>query len=199
MKNLKERVNTLLNIYKDYLSYDFYAKRASLRFSNKQFLFFHFCLIGSRKGISPNPLFDSNWYSRTYKTENLTPFFHYIKRGWKLENDPHPLFSISHYLKTNRDVAINGIEPLRHYLRYGFRENRPISDWFLPSEAEEIYGFSGNRYQILELLFDPDNLGLLPGNSSSISPVDHLKMVKYTNSKRLDRIDDEVKRRFSIE
>ncbi|MHB2208474.1 glycosyltransferase [Methylobacterium sp. CM6257] len=40
------------------------------------------------------------------------------------------LFSSAHYLEINPDVAAGGLDPLEHYLRYGWKERRSISEDF---------------------------------------------------------------------
>jgi hypothetical protein len=42
-------------------------------------------------------------------------------------------FNAAYYLRTNPDVHAAGVDPLLHYITYGWREGRPPNDWFNPS------------------------------------------------------------------
>jgi GT2 family glycosyltransferase len=54
-----------------------------------------------------------------------SPVNHYLEVGWRLGLDPAPWFSTSGYLADNPDVALRGLNPFFHYLRYGRKEGRP--------------------------------------------------------------------------
>ncbi|HST27150.1 MAG TPA: glycosyltransferase domain-containing protein [Rudaea sp.] len=54
---------------------------------------------------------------------------------------PNPLFDARFYLACNPDVSTNGIDPWRHYLKYGAREGRdpnPVfdSDWYMSRQPD---------------------------------------------------------------
>jgi hypothetical protein len=64
--------------------------------------------------------------SRTWKgrLRALLPAALHYKRQQKLLKR-HGLFDGENYLAANSDVAANGVDPLRHYLRHGIIERRP--------------------------------------------------------------------------
>ncbi|MFD1881669.1 glycosyltransferase family 4 protein [Paracoccus pacificus] len=47
---------------------------------------------------------------------------HYLGVGWLLGYDPTPSFSTQYYLRANRDVARDGLNPFLHYLMAGHKE-----------------------------------------------------------------------------
>src|SRR5207253_3258090 len=60
--------------------------------------------------------------------------------GARERRQPHPLFDTEYYLATNPDVAASGINPLLHYLRYGWKEHRRPNiafdpDWYRAQHA----------------------------------------------------------------
>lgn len=85
---------------------------------------------------SPHPLFDSEFYLRTYPDvdeSGMSPLVHYVLHGWREGRDPHPLFTNDWYLAQNPDVASSGtINPLDHYLLHGWREGRRPNPLFDP-------------------------------------------------------------------
>jgi len=118
------------------------------------------------------PLFDVDWYLRTYPhvaDTGAEPLVYYAARGWREGHSPHPAFDSGWYLFTNPDVAASGTEPLKHYLERGWREGRqphPAFDpvWYLstyPDVAARrieplthylVYGWREGRQP--HLLFD---------------------------------------------
>lgn len=87
----------------------------------------HFALVGSRGGLSPNPLFDVAWYranSSLRGRPEADPFAFYLAATAAEDRHPHPLFDGAYYLETNPDLAATGVEPLGHYLSQGWREGR---------------------------------------------------------------------------
>ena len=74
-----------------------------------------------------NPLFDVDWYRRTYPDvpRNRTrAWLHWRRHGWREGRDPDPLFDTSWYLSTYPDVRESGMDPLAHYLLKGAFEGR---------------------------------------------------------------------------
>ncbi|HLZ72646.1 MAG TPA: hypothetical protein VKV26_22290 [Dehalococcoidia bacterium] len=57
---------------------------------------------------------------------------HFVAGGGSGGLAPHPLFESAAYLRANPDVAAAGMNPLTHYLRYGFREGRGPGRLFNP-------------------------------------------------------------------
>ncbi|MDX2102806.1 MAG: hypothetical protein SF002_09730 [Alphaproteobacteria bacterium] len=54
---------------------------------------------------------------------------HYAQFGWREGRDPNSLFQTSSYLSSNPDVRAAGIDPLDHYLAFGAREGRVLTDF----------------------------------------------------------------------
>lgn len=80
--------------------------------------------------LHTSPLFDPNWYSRTYRDITpigLEPAIHYLKFGARLGRAPSVVFDPKAYLRDNRDVAQSGHQALLHFLRTGRREGRAIT------------------------------------------------------------------------
>ena len=89
-----------------------------------------------RKTVLDSHFFDGQWYSLMYgdMLDGQSAVDHYLLVGWLLGCNPGPLFSGDDYLKRNRDVAAEDINPLVHYERYGrdegrlgFLRNKPFS------------------------------------------------------------------------
>lgn len=103
------------------------ASARNLRGVKRAFPLFHFVRSGGRKGFSPHPLFDADWYLRTnpdVAISGVNPLEHYIRIGAAEGRDPHPLFDTDWYLEHYPDVAASGVNPLTHYVFRGGREKR---------------------------------------------------------------------------
>jgi len=78
------------------------------------------------------PYFDSVGYLENYGlTEDLSNQYlleHYIKVGAEKGYKPSDFFDGKYYLDRNEDIAKAGLNPLAHYLRYGFNEGRAPKD-----------------------------------------------------------------------
>jgi hypothetical protein len=80
-------------------------------------------------------LFDLPYYSEQLIGAGLdVPAFrrmtHYMEDGWRLGLDPNPLFRSTFYLDINEDVALSGVNPLLHYVLFGWREQRLMHPLF---------------------------------------------------------------------
>jgi hypothetical protein len=81
-----------------------------------------------------NPLFDENYYLRTYSdvaASGVDAYKHYFNMGYKEGRDPNSWFSTKEYLSVYSDVKNSNLNPLDHYFLYGRREARdpkPISN-----------------------------------------------------------------------
>ena len=95
----------------------------------------HYKQFGAREGRDPNTLFDADWYLAKNPdvaaavaaghTDALTHFAYY---GWKEDRDPSRWFDLSAYKDAYPDVAaVQGLNPLLHYLAYGYHEGRVIT------------------------------------------------------------------------
>ncbi len=79
--------------------------------------------------VRRSPLFDENWYVRTYpdiEYSGIDPAFHYLAHGGHEGRDPGPWFSTREYLQYNPDVARNNVNALLHYELHGRLENRGV-------------------------------------------------------------------------
>ena len=86
--------------------------------------------------ILNSPFFDDGWYRSTYDLDsNVDCVDHYLNVGYTMGFNPGPDFSTYIYWECNRDIKINGMNPLLHYELYGKNENRS-------------YQFDDKRFQI---------------------------------------------------
>ena len=78
--------------------------------------------------IETSTYFDPAWYAQHLAVPTDTSpnnaARHYLLHGANAGMDPGPLFSSSQYLASNPDVALAGMNPLVHFLRYGQFEGR---------------------------------------------------------------------------
>ncbi len=84
-------------------------------------------LLRHRALLSASPLFDREWYLKTYPDvagAKLDPVSHFLRHGAKDRRDPGPNFDTVTYLRRRPDVAAAGINPLVHYIRAGMREQQ---------------------------------------------------------------------------
>jgi FkbM family methyltransferase len=82
-----------------------------------------------RKLLSNSPLFDKNYYERTYPdvvNTGMDPLNHFIFYGGYEGRDPSEGFDTSFYLINNSDVNNHYYNPLYHYIRFGKKEGREI-------------------------------------------------------------------------
>lgn len=73
--------------------------------------------------------FDADFYVAANPALDLTPhdaWAHYRDRGWRDLLDPTRWFSTRHYLETNADVVVTGINPFVHFVLHGRREGRDL-------------------------------------------------------------------------
>ncbi len=74
-----------------------------------------------------HPLFDAEWYLRTYldvASSPMTPYEHYRQYGASEGRLPNPYLDPSWYLKAYPELQDAGIDPLDHYFDSGWREGR---------------------------------------------------------------------------
>ncbi|SDO53587.1 Predicted hydrolase, HAD superfamily [Methylobacterium phyllostachyos] len=90
--------------------------------------------------IAASDLFDAAWYRETQARDIALDRAarHYLQEGAARGLSPGPLFDGAWYLKTNRDVAAAGRNPLLHYLTDGRREGRPICPFADPEALARI-------------------------------------------------------------
>lgn len=75
--------------------------------------------------IKNSPFFDADWYQKTYPEIGCAdPPLHYLERGAGEGKNPSTIFDTNWYLRTYPDVAAARMNPLLHYLKFGFSEGR---------------------------------------------------------------------------
>ena len=78
-----------------------------------------------RQVVANSLLFDGEWYCQTYGFgKYLDAANHYLTVGWAQGKDPSPFFSTADYLEKNPDVKSAAMNPLLHFEKFGFKENR---------------------------------------------------------------------------
>jgi GT2 family glycosyltransferase len=101
----------------------------------------HYLIIGDKKGISPHPLFSPTLYRKYNMLPSeieLNTLSHYLSKPWRGRGITSVLFDSASYLECCPDVAEGGMNPLLHYLGWGWREGRPIkAPWFDWTECRE--------------------------------------------------------------
>ncbi|KXS36122.1 MAG: hypothetical protein AWU55_3034 [Halomonadaceae bacterium T82-2] len=94
----------------------------------------HYQQYGAGEGRDPNALFDERGYraanpdvdAAIQRGDQDSGYQHYLTWGWKEGRAPSAWFDSRAYLADNPDVAAAGVEPLGHYLQYGYSEGRVI-------------------------------------------------------------------------
>ena len=78
----------------------------------------HFCKVGFREGLNPNPLFLTRDYQRKYLNDDyeINPLLHYIESTGQFA-DPHPLFDSQNYLMQLGGGKVE-LPLLEHFLKY---------------------------------------------------------------------------------
>lgn len=87
--------------------------------------------------IENSEYFDAGWYVKSYFSRSQKPddpAFHYLTEGARAGFDPGPRFSAQHYLATHPDVAVEGANPLLHFIQHGSAEGRETSVVFSLAE-----------------------------------------------------------------
>lgn len=107
----------------------------------------HYIKTGWKSGLSPSREFDSKRYLNAYpdvQSANIDPLFHYLNYG-EAENRSvfsaipdgdageiieSGLFLDDWYLAVNEDLRGSGINPLEHFMHFGWKENRKPNPYF---------------------------------------------------------------------
>ncbi|MBZ9557602.1 esterase-like activity of phytase family protein [Halomonas coralii] len=95
----------------------------------------HYRDYGAHEGRDPNALFDERGYraanpdvdASIQRGELDSGYQHYQAWGWQEGRDPSAWFDLDAYFDANPDIAQAGVEPLGHYLRYGYDEGRVVT------------------------------------------------------------------------
>jgi GT2 family glycosyltransferase len=98
----------------------------------------HYISIGYYKNISPNILFDNNFYLsqvEELKSYDIPPLIHYILRGSRFGIKPSPYFDPAFYRKYYSSICAL-MDPLVHFINYGWQEwRRPSADFHTPAHV----------------------------------------------------------------
>lgn len=95
----------------------------------------HFIAFGAWEGRNPDAFFDAAYYlaqqpdvaQAVAQGEVPNAYWHYTHLGWQEGRDPSASFDLSLYLAANPDVAAARLDPLSHFLTWGYFEGR---EWF---------------------------------------------------------------------
>ena len=79
------------------------------------------------KTIENSPLFDADWYKKTYHIQNVNPAAHYLYSGWKEGYNPSERFDGELYLSFYDDVKEAEMNPLLHYELFGRKKRWKVS------------------------------------------------------------------------
>jgi glycosyltransferase involved in cell wall biosynthesis len=99
----------------------------------------HYLKFGWKQGLDPSPDFSTSFYINTYpdigENPNIQPFLHYVLFGKKEGRITKPVnltaeeieaaraeFDVDYYLSQQPDIKSSDLEPLEHYLYYGWKE-----------------------------------------------------------------------------
>lgn len=100
----------------------------------------HYFECGWSEGRNPSADFDAAWYASTHlghANGSINPLLHYLTIGRSQGLEVRPvidlaietiresgIFDADYYREQYPDIVETGVDPLRHYLRYGVREGR---------------------------------------------------------------------------
>lgn len=125
----------------------------------------HYLKYGWKKGYNPSKDFDTNFYLKMYPDvakSGINPLLHFMHKGYAERRLPKlkvskKYYSASYlliakseyfdkrwYIKHNPDLDFRIIDPVEHYMRYGWEENRNPSknfsneDYFINNPDVEV-------------------------------------------------------------
>jgi lipopolysaccharide biosynthesis protein/CDP-glycerol glycerophosphotransferase (TagB/SpsB family) len=110
---------------------------------------YHYLSCGWEGKADPAPWFSSEMYLRIHRDvrrEHINPFSHYLTHGKKDGRTVFPslnnfgaaasiigkagVFSSEYYLANNDDLRAAGMDPIKHYCQFGWKELRKPNAWF---------------------------------------------------------------------
>ncbi len=123
----------------------------------------HYCTIGWREGRKPSPTFDDSQHcvpNPAVLEGQFCPLVHFalaslsttIANEQRLNADimlVQPFIDKTAYLTRNPDVAESGMEPVRHFCQYGWREGRN------PNINFDVTSYLKKQPALVELGFNP--------------------------------------------
>lgn len=116
---------------------------------------------GWKSGRQPNWLFDPNLCNRL-SNETSEPLRRYILSGGRNFPGTHVLFNCNEYIQRYPDVDASGINPLEHYIEYGWREGR-VPHVIFAEQSKAIRSHDNTQHQ------EPIRSYLSGNNSDSIN------------------------------
>ncbi|OYT85614.1 MAG: glycosyltransferase [Burkholderiales bacterium PBB6] len=85
----------------------------------------HYIRHGNAAGLAPCPMFNVAHYDKQCPGPlGVNRLLHYGLVGRFKGVSPSPWFDAEYYLRSNPDVANSGLDPLRHFQKWGWRESR---------------------------------------------------------------------------
>ena len=87
----------------------------------------HYLAVGSKKGLDPNPLFDSHYYlseNPEVAESGSNPLAHYLVHGARERRNPHPLFDTQYYLEHYGHLLAEDTNPLADFIDHGGLQGR---------------------------------------------------------------------------
>jgi hypothetical protein len=147
-------------IYGSYLDTEFYLEQIPAGLNKKIIPWRHYLSIGWLRGLDPRSDFSTDRYLEIHsdvREVGLNPLRHFLEAGWRenrqtacssfirqsrifreFDSDEdrelaarfQPYFERDFYLARNPDVKASGVDPLRHYVIYGYQEYRDPNSWF---------------------------------------------------------------------
>ena len=92
----------------------------------------HYAEAGEQEGRLPCERFDPAWYRKRYKLDGESPLalVHYLLQGRAANNNPNQFIDVAFYTDKYPDVANAGMDPVDHYYKFGWREQRDPSATF---------------------------------------------------------------------
>ena len=87
----------------------------------------HYLAVGSKKGLDPNPLFDSQYYlseNPEVAESGSNPLAHYLAHGARERRNPHPLFDSQYYLEHYGHLLTEDTNPLADFIDNGGLQGR---------------------------------------------------------------------------
>lgn len=103
-----------------------------------------------------DPVFYSNQTNNKFESAGSAAE-HYLYSGWKSGLDPSSDFSTNYYLETYPDIVSERVNPLVHFLRHGWAENRVARS--KEGFVTELLGYSSGKFH---------NMGIRPPRLASV-------------------------------
>lgn len=110
----------------------FYTTQVGIQFPDERSAIEHYVRNAHLNGVSPNSLFDVDFYCEKYSAEGNPiargdVLIHFLTKGRDARLYPLECFDWQFYLAANPDVAASGLDPYLHYVLYGAHEGRAPS------------------------------------------------------------------------